>query len=89
MLSLQILAQNLLYDISQIGIPWDHVDSDYLRTPKRWNPWDLLRFVLVFGPMSSIIDVLTYLLGWYYYGVQTANDTAGVRMFQAHWFLQG
>ncbi|KND89115.1 Magnesium-transporting ATPase, P-type 1 [Tolypocladium ophioglossoides CBS 100239] len=93
MLSLQILAQNLLYDVSQIAIPWDRVDPEYLQTPKCWNTLDLLRFVLVLGPTSSVIDMMTFSLGWFFYGVQTAGDdgapTPAVKMFQAHWFLQG
>lgn len=88
MLGLQILTQNLLYDVSQIAIPWDNVDPEYLQTPKRWDTFDLLRFVLVLGPTSSVIDIMTYLLGWFYYGVQTTDDTEGVMMLQAHWFLQ-
>ncbi|PHH88453.1 hypothetical protein CDD83_7518 [Cordyceps sp. RAO-2017] len=88
MLSLQLLAQNLLYDISQIAVPWDRVDPEYVQTPKRWNTLDLLRFVVVLGPTSSVIDLLTFVLGWFYYGVQTADDPR-VKMFQAHWFLQG
>ncbi|PHH72000.1 hypothetical protein CDD80_4838 [Ophiocordyceps camponoti-rufipedis] len=88
MLGLQLLAQNLLYDISQIAIPWDRVDDDYVLTPKQWNTWDLLRFVVVLGPTSSVIDILTYLIGYFYYGVRTA-DSPDVGMFQAHWFLQG
>ncbi|KAJ3528206.1 hypothetical protein NM208_g10309 [Fusarium decemcellulare] len=89
MLSIQLLAQNLLYDISQIAIPWDRVDQEYLEKPKRWNTLDLLRFIIILGPTSSIIDILTFLLGWFFYRVQTTADTKAVRMFQAHWFLQG
>lgn len=89
MLGLQLLAQNLLYDISQIAIPWDRVDPEYMTTPKSWNTLDLLRFVIVLGPTSSVIDILTFVLGWFYYGVQTEDDIAGVKMFRAHWFLQG
>ena len=80
MLSLQILAQNLLYDISQIAIPWDGVDAEYLQTPKRWNTLDLLRFVVVLGPTSSVIDMITFCLGWFYYGVQTTNNAEAVGM---------
>ncbi|KAK2594081.1 hypothetical protein QQS21_008230 [Conoideocrella luteorostrata] len=89
MLGIQILAQNLLYDISQIAIPWDRVDPEYLRTPKTWKTWDLLRFVVILGPTSSVIDILTFTLGWFYYGIKTANDEVAVRQFQTHWFLQG
>lgn len=50
---------------------------------------DLLRFVIVLGPTSSVIDMLTFLLGWFFYGVRTTADAEAVGMFQAHWFLQG
>ncbi|KAG6007375.1 hypothetical protein E4U21_006079 [Claviceps maximensis] len=89
MVSIQLLAQNLLYDISQIAIPWDRVDPEYLKTPKSWKTWDLLRFVIVLGPTSSVIDILTFTLGWFYYGVRNIDDDEAVRMFQTHWFLQG
>ncbi|KAF5667253.1 magnesium-translocating P-type ATPase [Fusarium heterosporum] len=89
MISIQLLTQNLLYDISQIAIPWDRVDEEYLREPRRWNAMDLLRFVVILGPTSSVIDICTFLLGWYYYGVQSADDEHAVSMFQTHWFLQG
>lgn len=89
MTNLQILAQNLLYDISQIAIPWDKVDAEFLESPKSWQPWDLLRFVIVLGPTSSVIDICTFLLGWYYYGIRTTEDPVAVSQFQTHWFLQG
>ncbi|KAG6042704.1 hypothetical protein E4U17_001267 [Claviceps sp. LM77 group G4] len=89
MLSIQLLAQNLLYDISQIAIPWDSVDPEYLKTPKSWKTWDLLCFVVVLGPTSSVIDILTFTLNWFYYGVKTANNEEAVRLAQTHWFLQG
>ncbi|KAG6044261.1 hypothetical protein E4U17_000624 [Claviceps sp. LM77 group G4] len=87
--SIQLLAQNLLYDISQIAIPWDSVDPEYLKTPKSWKTWDLLRFVVVLGPTSSVIDILTFTLNWFYYGVKTADNEEAVRLAQTHWFLQG
>lgn len=89
MTSIQLLAQNLLYDISQIAIPWDRVDEEYLRVPRRWHAMDILKFVIVLGPTSSVIDICTFLLGWFYYGIRSADDTQGVKMFQTHWFLQG
>ncbi len=50
---------------------------------------DLLRFVVVLGPTSSVIDICTFLLGWYYYGIRTTEDPVAVSQFQTHWFLQG
>lgn len=89
MSNLQILAQNLMYDVSQIAIPWDHVDAEYLEKPKAWQPWDLLRFVVVLGPTSSVIDICTFLLNWFFYNVRTTQNEHDVRMAQSHWFLQG
>jgi Mg2+-importing ATPase len=89
MTSLQLLLQNLLYDISQIALPWDTMDNEYLEVPQQWDTKDLVRFILVFGPTSSVIDVLTFVLGRFYYGVQDATDIVGVQLFHTHWFLQG
>lgn len=50
---------------------------------------DLLRFVVVLGPTSSVIDVCTFLLGRFYYGIRTTEDATAVSQFQTHWFLQG
>src|ERR1700733_11919944 len=89
MTSLQILVQNLLYDVSQIAIPWDRMDAEYLILPQRWNVWDLLRFILVLGPTSSTIDMCTFCLNWFYYGIRSADDTEGLKTFHTHWFLEG
>ncbi|CAI6094640.1 unnamed protein product [Clonostachys chloroleuca] len=89
MTSIQLLAQNLLYDISQIAIPWDRVDDEYLREARRWDALDILKFVVVLGPTSSVIDICTFLLGWFYYGVKSTSDQQDVELFQTHWFLQG
>lgn len=88
MTGLQILIQNLLYDISQIAIPWDRMDEEYLLTPQVWNVKDILRFVLVLGPTSSTIDMCTFSLNWFYYGIRTANS-GGVAGAHTNWFLQG
>ena len=60
MLPPQLLVQNLLYDISQIAIPFDNVDAEFLILPQRWNPSDLGRFMVFFGPVSSIFDLCTF-----------------------------
>lgn len=87
--SLQILVQNLLYDISQIVIPWDYMDREYLQRPQRWSNKDLIRFIAVLGPTSSTIDMCTFCLGWFYYGIRSADDEYEVALFRTHWFLQG
>lgn len=89
MTPLQIVLQNLLYDLSQMATPWDAMDAEYLATPHSWDMRDTLRFVVCLGPTSSIIDITTFLISWFYFGVRTSNDTAGVAQVQAHWFLQG
>lgn len=89
MTALQILIQNLLYNISQIAIPWDRMDEEFLATPQRWDVKDLLRFILILGPTSSTIDMCTFSLGWFYYGIQDASDDYAVATFHTHWFLEG
>jgi P-type Mg2+ transporter len=89
MSSLQILIQNLLYDVSQIAIPWDRVDAEYLTVPQRWDVKDLFRFVVILGPTSSTIDICTFVLNWFYYGIQSADGDRHAMTFHTHWFLQG
>ncbi|VVE69379.1 magnesium-translocating P-type ATPase [Pandoraea captiosa] len=86
MLPLQLLTQNLLYDLSQTTIPFDHVDSEQLTHPQRWNPADLSRFMVFFGPISSIFDVLTFVAMWHLFG---ANSTEHQTLFQSGWFVEG
>ncbi len=63
MLPIQILLNNFLYDISQFAIPSDNVDTDYLKKPKPWNIKQIQRFMLIFGPISSIFDLITFTIG--------------------------
>jgi Mg2+-importing ATPase len=88
MRSLQILMQNLLYDISQVAIPWDYMDEEFSQIPRRWNTWDLLRFIIVLGPTSSTIDMCTFSFNWFYYGIRTASSPLVPRA-HTHWFLEG
>ena len=67
MASIQILVNNLLYDASQIGIPTDNVDDEYMRTPRKWNIDNIRRFMLCIGPMSSIFDYATFLLMLFFF----------------------
>ena len=78
--------QNLLYDISQIAIPFDNVDEELVREPLQWNPKDLGRFMVFFGPISSVFDILTFALMWY---VFQANTLENQTLFQSGWFVVG
>lgn len=66
MAPLQLLVQNLMYDISQSAIPWDHVDPEMTALPRQWHVWSIVRFMIWLGPTSSIFDIWTFLLGWYF-----------------------
>jgi Mg2+-importing ATPase len=85
MLPLQILVLNLLYDISQLSIPFDRMDDEYLRKPRKWDASDIGRFMVWIGPVSSIFDVTTFLLLWYVFG---ANSTEHQAFFQSGWFIE-
>ena len=67
MASIQILVNNLLYDASQVGIPSDNVDDEYMRTPRKWNIDNIRRFMIFIGPMSSIFDYATFFLMLYFF----------------------
>lgn len=86
MLSIHLLVQNLLYDISQTTIPFDRMDEDYLRKPRRWDASDLSHFMIFIGPISSIFDITTYLLMWY---VFNCSSPVAQSLFQSGWFVEG
>lgn len=86
MLSIQLLVQNLLYDLAQLTIPWDNVDEDSLNQPVKWQTKSLLRFTLLLGPVSSIFDILTFIVLWFGFGI---NASAEQHLFQTGWFLMG
>jgi Mg2+-importing ATPase len=86
MLPLQLLTQNLLYDIAQTGIPFDNVDAEVVSRPLTWNPAGIGRFMVFFGPISSLFDLTTFALMWWVF----AADTAGRQgLFQSGWFVVG
>lgn len=86
MLPIQLLIQNLLYDISQISIPWDDVDQDYLKQPRKWDAGGLARFMVFIGPLSSIFDIVTFIVMWHVFG---ANSVEHESLFQSGWFVVG
>ena len=83
MLPIQVLTNNLLYDFSQIPIPTDEVDPEWLTKPRQWTIDKILRFILFIGPISSIFDYATFFImlnvfdGW--------NNPA---LFHTGWFVE-
>jgi P-type Mg2+ transporter len=79
--AVQILVNNLLYDASEIGIPFDRVEAAELARPHTWDMGELLRFMLILGPLSSVFDLLTFLALRHWF-------VAGVEQFRTAWFLE-
>lgn len=77
----QILLNNFIYDTSQLSIPSDNVDSEYLKKPKHWDIGFIKKYMLIFGPISSLFDFLTFFV---LFGVLHLNQGA----FQAGWFIE-
>lgn len=86
MLPIHLLVQNLLYDISQIAIPFDNVDDELLKKPQRWQPGEVGRFMVFFGPISSIFDIIAFAMMWF---VFSANTPQAQTLFQSGWFVVG
>lgn len=86
MLPVHILTQNLLNDFSQMGMPFDHVDTSYLKKPRKWNSKSIWRFTVIMGILSSIFDILTFGVLWFVIG---ANTKELAPLFQAGWFVFG
>jgi P-type Mg2+ transporter len=81
LLPVQILLNNLLYDLSQSTIPTDTVDEEYLLAPKRWDIGFIKKFLLVFGPVSSLFDILTFI-------ALIVIFHAPMELFRTVWFLE-
>jgi len=81
----QILINNLLYDFSQTGIPFDHVDQEDLVKPPKWKIDNIRRFMIFIGPISSIFDYCTYALMWFVFGATSVHNQA---LFQTGWFVE-
>ncbi|MDQ0477448.1 magnesium-translocating P-type ATPase [Chryseobacterium sp. MDT2-18] len=85
MLPIQILINNLLYDFSQISIPWDRMDSDYIQTPHKWDASGISKFMIIIGPISSVFDYATFALMWFIF---KANSPEHQSLFQTGWFVE-
>ena len=100
MASIHLILLNLIYDISCTAIPWDNVDKEFLRVPRKWNASDISRFMLTIGPVSSVFDIATYFVMYF---VICPTFTGGVlyskltdpviqdlytAVFQTGWFVE-
>jgi Mg2+-importing ATPase len=96
MAPIQILANNLLYDISQTGIPSDNVDEELIRSPRKWDIREIRQFMMYIGPVSSIFDYATFFLMLYFYGAIHFKDpgiSSSMRdhyeaLFHTGWFVE-
>ncbi|MDR0323070.1 MAG: magnesium-translocating P-type ATPase [Treponema sp.] len=98
MLPIQILVLNLIYDISCIAIPWDNVDQNFLRKPRKWDASSISRFMLWLGPVSSIFDIATYCLlffiicpqiaGGHFAALDGSARITFIMLFHTGWFVQ-
>jgi len=86
MLPLQLLVQNLLYDFSQTSVPWDTMDEEYLKVPRKWEAGNIARFMFFIGPISSVFDYVTFAVMYF---VFKANTPAQQSLFQSGWFVEG
>ena len=85
MLAIHLLIQNLLYDISQLALPWDRMDKEFLLKPRKWDARNIGRFMIWMGPTSSIFDITTFAVMWY---VFAANSPEMQSLFQSGWFIE-
>jgi Mg2+-importing ATPase len=81
MLATQILLNNLLYDISEVGIPFDRVGAEVIDRPQHWRMPDIVRFAAVMGPLSSLFDLATF-------GVLWLHFHSSAEVFRTGWFLE-
>lgn len=85
LLPIQMLIQDFIVEISQIGIPYDNVDEEFLQSPKKWDTKDLSKFMRIFGVISSITDICAFLIFWYIFKYNSIEKQA---FFQTAWFVE-
>ncbi|MCL2782569.1 MAG: magnesium-translocating P-type ATPase [Propionibacteriaceae bacterium] len=98
MMPIQILVLNLIYDLSCIAIPWDNVDDDYVKVPRKWDASSITKFMVWIGPTSSVFDITTYAMMFFLVGPMVFGDAYGslspdkqlafTALFHAGWFVE-
>ncbi len=86
LLPIHILIQNILNDFAQLGMPFDNVEQEYIEKPKKWDVKGIKRFMISFGLLSTVLDILCFLVLWYVFKFNTIEQAA---YFQCGWFMFG
>lgn len=86
MVPIQLLLEDLIYDISQIAIPFDNVDREFLEKPHKWDTSDLKKFMNVMGITASSVDLIAFAIFWFVLGFNSVSDQYS---FQTAWFIEG
>ncbi len=87
MLPVQILLLNIFYYLSQMTIPWDNIDDDYVKTQRKWDAKSIMSFMLWVGPTSSVCDILLFLIMFNILGWSNPAIAMDVSLFQTGWFV--
>lgn len=82
---IQLLVQSLLYDIGQLTLPFDNVDIDSLKKPKKWSIRAIRQFMIFMGPLSSAFDLIVFAMLWFVFKLGPADSA----LFQTIWFSYG
>lgn len=82
---IQLLVQSLLYDIGQLTLPFDNVDIDSLKKPKKWSISAIRQFMIFMGPLSSAFDLIVFAMLWFVFKLGPADSA----LFQTIWFSYG
>ena len=100
MMSIHLIVLNLIYDLSCTAIPWDNVDKEFLKVPRKWDASSIGKFMLWIGPTSSIFDITTYIIMYFIicpmfshgltYHMISNEGTREIyeAMFQTGWFIE-
>ncbi len=97
MLPVQIILLNFIYDLSCLSIPWDNMDAEYLKKPRKWDASSIGKFMFWIGPTSSLFDIITYIILFFIicpaaaggaYGAAGVNKVLFVSLFHAGWFVE-
>lgn len=85
LLPIQMLIQDFVFQFSQIAIPYDNVDIEFIEKPRKWDTKDLGKFMKIMGVISSITDVMAFAIFWYLLGYNSVDKQA---WFQTAWFIE-